>query len=304
MKIYILILLCFISLTQARKTDLSRKLKNKSKIVTPIEELAKIAHSMVYDAKETDYLNESSVIEESSFKVSYGLLKSNPTVAVVVFRGTVITEPKNIFADLDIRLTDLTPVEGLDCTGCQVHNGFYQAFGKLQQKIFAQLAQFLKKKIDSNAVTEVNFTGHSLGGALATIGCYELSNWLKTVKVGIVTFGAPRVGNAAFKKVFDTKLNLKINARITYNKDPVPTVPFTDKFAHCGTEYNFADKDNFTGKNYLKDETLSAPTTTSALKEFANASDHSQYKTITEAKIKEVIQDNHTHIVSDMVKRK
>jgi hypothetical protein len=42
---------------------------------------------------------------------------------------------------------------------------------------------------------KLRFIGHSLGGAMAVCAAYEFQNWDGGVE--IITFGAPRVGNAA-----------------------------------------------------------------------------------------------------------
>lgn len=148
----------------------------------------------------------------------------------------------------------------------------------LSDRIDKELLPWFLDNIKEKKITEVYFTGHSLGGALATIGCYNLSTFLTEVKLGIITFGAPRVGNIEFRNVFN-KLNLTVNIRVTYDNDPIPTVPLkSDHYMHCGTEYNF--NSHFVYEyitDFNKDKTKSADTIVKTLKEFSNIKDHFQF---------------------------
>jgi hypothetical protein len=68
-------------------------------------------------------------------------------------------------------------------------------------------------------------TGHSLGGAMATLGgSYLIKNNLadpSTMK--LVTFGEPRVGNKAFAEAHDKQLDYHF--RVTHSRDIVPHIP-------------------------------------------------------------------------------
>ncbi len=43
-------------------------------------------------------------------------------------------------------------------------------------------------------------TGHSLGGALATLAAYDITKGCSDVDVACYTYGAPRTGNHAFAR--------------------------------------------------------------------------------------------------------
>ncbi|MBC8014370.1 MAG: lipase family protein [Sporomusaceae bacterium] len=61
--------------------------------------------------------------------------------------------------------------------------------------------------------------GHSMGGATATLaGARLISMGVRPEQIEIITFGAPAVGNEAFKKKFEPVLNL---TRIVTEGDPV-----------------------------------------------------------------------------------
>jgi len=94
----------------------------------------------------------------------------------------------------------------------------------------------------NNNIKTITTTGHSLGGGLATICAYDVALWLKEgwsegfkdptfstwetqeePKVRMVTFAAPRAGNAAFVEDFH---NLGIKAlRVENIHDHVTDVP-------------------------------------------------------------------------------
>ncbi|KAL0951746.1 hypothetical protein HGRIS_008418 [Hohenbuehelia grisea] len=67
-------------------------------------------------------------------------------------------------------------------------------------------------------------TGHSLGGALATLDALYLTMHLpKDVHVKAVAYGMPRVGNPAFVKLFDDKVH--DFKRINLQDDIIPALP-------------------------------------------------------------------------------
>lgn len=93
-----------------------------------------------------------------------------------------------------------------------------------------------KKKKDDNSTSSdddnvgklgtaptVFVTGHSLGGALATLCALDLHITLGIPDVRVVSFGSPRVGNYVFAKWFEEEIGP--HWRFTHNRDIVPSVP-------------------------------------------------------------------------------
>lgn len=73
----------------------------------------------------------------------------------------------------------------------QVHSGFFATFQRFRTAVRARVEQ-------ENATTLL-CTGHSLGGAVATLAACDLGEWLSgRCAVGMCVFGTPRVGNGAF----------------------------------------------------------------------------------------------------------
>lgn len=96
----------------------------------------------------------------------------------------------------------------------KVHKGFYENYNNVLEKVI-DVAKDFKGKI--------LLTGHSLGGAIATLIALFLKSNLNNQNIDLITFGTPRVGNKAFSK----KVNeLFPNAlRIVYRRDIVPHLP-------------------------------------------------------------------------------
>lgn len=84
---------------------------------------------------------------------------------VVSFRGSRSFE--NWVANLDF------PLESVDlCDGCKAHNGFWEAW----QAVADELSTNLNSAIKEHSGYKVVFTGHSFGGAMATLGATALRN--------------------------------------------------------------------------------------------------------------------------------
>lgn len=112
--------------------------------------------------------------------------------------------------------------ENLKSSDPMVHSGFneytHTAFYKSDQgeKPYGVL---LAERLKENPSARVYLTGHSLGGAVATIEAARLlSAGVNQNQLSVVTFGAPAVGNQAFADQYGKQINLR---RITMKGDPV-----------------------------------------------------------------------------------
>ncbi|MDJ0898451.1 MAG: alpha/beta hydrolase [Xenococcus sp. MO_188.B8] len=106
----------------------------------------------------------------------------------------------------------------------KVHSGFYNAFldvWKLE-KMWEKIKQ-LQNRGQGKIKRPLWITGHSLGGAIATIA----AAWLAEQKItlyGVYTYGQPRCGDESFQIAFDSKLGKKF-FRFQNNNDIVTRVP-------------------------------------------------------------------------------
>lgn len=101
-----------------------------------------------------------------------------------------------------------------------VHKGFYK-YVETVLKTKSQDGQGLVADLLSNPANKVYLVGHSLGGAAVTLSAACLLNMgVAPEQIGVVTFGAPAVGNSAFSQQYETNLHV---TRIVNHGDPVPS---------------------------------------------------------------------------------
>ncbi|CAO2839917.1 unnamed protein product [Amaranthus hypochondriacus] len=87
-------------------------------------------------------------------------------------------------------------------------------------KEVGRLIHYYKKRGEEVSLT---ITGHSLGGALALLTAYEAAATFVNLPVSVISFGAPRVGNSAFR---DELNELGVNTlRVVIKQDVVPWMP-------------------------------------------------------------------------------
>lgn len=88
-------------------------------------------------------------------------------------------------------------------------------------KEVTKLVNFYKGK--KGEEVSLTITGHSLGGALALINAYEVATTFLDLPVSVISFGAPRVGNIAFKDELH-QMGVKL-LRVVVKQDWVPKMP-------------------------------------------------------------------------------
>ena len=151
-----------------------------------------------------------------------------PDSITIAFRGSKSLQ--NWITDAEFLRTKL--VVQPDGTKCEVHSGFLHAY----ESIIADLAAYLRQPGADNRPLFV--TGHSLGGALAILAALELKRQGFAI-AQVYTFGQPRVGNAAYKRMYDAELGAQ-TFRVVYEEDIVARIPhlptFTDPYRHVGVE--------------------------------------------------------------------
>jgi triacylglycerol lipase len=74
--------------------------------------------------------------------------------------------------------------------------------GKVHAGFMADYRQFRGQLLRMQHHAPLCITGHSLGGALATLAALDLA----VVKPLVITFGSPRVGNHAFAETYQAKV--------------------------------------------------------------------------------------------------
>lgn len=203
-------------------------------------------------------------------------------LVVVAFRGTEINQLKDLYTDLNCfpgRLTgpmlsaryQIKPTEILNNKRIRLHSGFRDAYESVRESVL-RIVYDITSWDDSWTVC---LTGHSLGGALATICAFEISHRVygldpcfllltmfsrmpnrelsrnmslramlqprkihdkptdnKKPKVSMLSFGAPKVGTAAFARLYNQ--SILSSFRVINGDDPITRVP--PLYTHTGGE--------------------------------------------------------------------
>lgn len=129
--------------------------------------------------------------------------KDASKMAVLSFRGTQLTDLRDIVTDLETRFYQEN--------GIKIHNGFHKAFKCVEDAVTSAV-----KEIDEYSLY---VTGHSLGGALALIATRALNS---DNLAACYTFGSPKVGTEEFGDDIKPPIYRIVNAY-----DIVPVSPPT-----------------------------------------------------------------------------
>ncbi|VUC33252.1 unnamed protein product [Clonostachys rosea] len=153
----------------------------------------------------------------------------------IVFSVRGSANIRNWIANLDFDLKSLDLAKN-----AKVHDGFNKAWLEISTAVLAQV----KETASKNAGYKVISVGHSLGGAVATLGAAYLRN--AGHNVDIYTYGAPRIGNAELSDFISGQAGAVY--RVTQTNDPVPRLPpKLFGYRHVSPEY-WLSKSSSTGQ--------------------------------------------------------
>lgn len=165
-----------------------------------------------------------------------GYVMANESAIVVSFRGTQGKDLRDWITNLDF--------DRLETPDGAVHCGFNKAVDRVFEDLLLTVMKF---RTQGQALF---LTGHSLGGALATLTTLRLVNAGQSVQ-GLYTFGSPRVGDRTYFDRFNMALDRRLDAeldvmpidrafRIVNDEDIVPKLPFkATGYCHVGEKYRF-----------------------------------------------------------------
>lgn len=130
--------------------------------------------------------------------------------AVIAFRGTEVSRPKDWITDLNFIPRQLTWDKecklklnrDINQKKMRVHSGFRAAYKSAWESVLT----IIESITDWSPEWTIYVTGHSLGGALATLCSFEYANRHdasgRRPQIVMMSFGAPRVGNRAFARAY------------------------------------------------------------------------------------------------------
>lgn len=154
------------------------------------------------------------------------------TAATIVFRGSESSEDwetdfntaleraqfdQKVIRELIVGPQEKTyPYAGPSSSGALMHTGFVTAYFAVRDQIH--------NYIQNSAVSTVVATGHSLGGALATLCAVDIQyNFSDKVTIEAFTYGAPKVGNDGFRDSYNQRV--PNSYRVVHGMDIVPELP-------------------------------------------------------------------------------
>eukprot|EP00003_Mantamonas_plastica_P026426 TRINITY_DN5401_c0_g2_i22.p1 TRINITY_DN5401_c0_g2~~TRINITY_DN5401_c0_g2_i22.p1 ORF type:complete len:547 (+),score=150.98 TRINITY_DN5401_c0_g2_i22:53-1642(+) len=135
---------------------------------------------------------QAMVLEDVENKVIHSLFRGSEASSFREFYHDWVATDANAFLDP-------CRINGYSAPG-ECHRGFIKAFNELGQGYHSLLKSYHRKG------WSMAFTGHSLGGALANLAAYHFKEHANMKIHRVVTFGAPRVGDASFAREFNRKL--------------------------------------------------------------------------------------------------
>ena len=151
------------------------------------------------------------------------LVGQNADGIIVAFRGTLppsLKVPESLLNWLE-DFFDI-PKTAPNVPG-EVHSGFYDA----TMSIIAGVATAMQN-LNPSPSKKIFVTGHSLGGAMASIGAYILSQTYHLPIQQVITFASPRPGDTDFRIGYQSVIINQV--RYENHDDIVPLVPPSAEF--------------------------------------------------------------------------
>lgn len=178
-----------------------------------------------------DYNDGQAYFSHYSNKLENGKQRVD---GVLVFRGT--ENFRDWLSDFNVIRVRMTLPNVPAVKEPKVHYGFIRQYRTIDKDINGLVR---KMTMEDNLET-LHVTGHSLGGALASIACVALKKEFPNLKIHCYTFGSPRPGDASFSKCFEE--SVESSHRFLNNNDPVTATPTTWRFTHVpGAHWIYED---------------------------------------------------------------
>lgn len=153
-----------------------------------------------------------------------GYIAQSRSRIIAAFRGT--EEREEWRKDLDASQVRYPYLRG----ACLTHKGFTDMYSDIRPALLAALARCRKG-------LPLLLTGHSLGGAVASLAALDPQLRAGRRSISLYTFGAPRVGNPEFASLLPKRL--KTSLRLYHKTDWVPSMP---PASFLGMHYQHAER--------------------------------------------------------------
>jgi hypothetical protein len=211
-----------INLQNKNITDIfDLKIKN---MITINKKINKINYTDQTDllSKNVQYI----CISTSNYSSVYIVADKLMNVIFICFRGTYSVKSGLSY----LKVSSITPTK--ICKNSD--DGYLLGVFKIISEIFYSIYEsinYLSTHFLKTSKIKLVTTGHSLGGAAASIFSYLLVNYNHSLKIACITFGSPRVMNGPLIKKFNELIYNKtiMFKRYITNGDPFAKLPITSK---------------------------------------------------------------------------
>lgn len=165
----------------------------------------------------------------------------NNDTFVIAFRGSEETGVADWITDLKIS-QQVFPYKESSNKNIKVHYGFIEAYQSVRDAVLKGAKETKLKKVIC--------TGHSLGGALATLAALDIQFNCPDKEVSCYTYGSPKVGNRDFAESYNKRVPNTF--RFVNGIDAVPQIP-PIAYEHVGKELKLQSKEAGQLKNAMED---------------------------------------------------
>lgn len=173
--------------------------------------------------------------------VFFGYVLTSPKHNIIAFRGT--NRQAEAIVDAIVFQNDY-PLPGYG----KVHGGFLDLYQSLAQQVQEAAKTF-------NPSLPCYITGHSLGGALATLAAFDLALKLPKLKnrIQLYTYASPRVGSPDFATKHSRLLPNCY--RVVNLSDTIPLTPpfevYGNRYSHVGQMWSFLANTGDITRNHM-----------------------------------------------------
>lgn len=197
-------------------------------------------HGHNKESKLTNQNYEFQLWVEADFSTEFMIVKSKDDIPkiIVVFRGSEEFDDwltNTNMLNVKSKFVNAPP-------SVKLHRGFQRALfdsgvtdqrDPLDQSVVRTVEEAVLELVGDEG--EVILTGHSLGGANAHITSVYLADKFPNMKVKMINFGAPRLGNISFKTWSENTLTNLSAWRFVYRTDIIPRfIVDTFGYRHAG----------------------------------------------------------------------
>jgi hypothetical protein len=158
------------------------------------------------------------------------LVGENADGVIVAFRGTLPPSWQSQASVLNWLQDLMAEPERRPNVPGEVHTGFYDAASSIIAQVAAEV-----QRLDPAGARRVYVTGHSLGGAMASIGAWIMQAAPYGIGIEqVVTFASPKPGDGAFQAAYQKLFPNQI--RYENYDDLVPLLPPADDLIRAAAE--------------------------------------------------------------------